>query len=141
MPSLPKGPEARDELTLSGRSLAVKFLLLLPLVAVFAAAVVPRRDPDLPGTEVVPALVLFATLVTVALLPPSLVRLIQGSSLAEALDRILVCPRRRGVMRVVAFVTEPRVLRRILDHLAASALRATQNRAPPPSTLPARVPS
>ena len=34
-------------------------------------------------------------------------------------------------MRVVAFITEPRVIRRILDHLAASARRAVQDRAPP----------
>ena len=44
----------------------------------------------------------------------------------------LVCPRCRGVMRVVAFITESRVIRRILEHLGASARRATQDRAPPP---------
>ncbi len=40
----------------------------------------------------------------------------------------LVCPRCRGVMRVVSFITQPRLIRRILDHLAG---RATQERAPP----------
>ena len=48
----------------------------------------------------------------------------------------LVCPRCRGVMRVVAFITEGRVISRILDHLdhiGASALRAPQDRAPPPA--------
>jgi len=34
-------------------------------------------------------------------------------------------------MRVVSFVTEGRVTRHILDHLCASARRATQDRAPP----------
>ena len=43
----------------------------------------------------------------------------------------LVCPRCQGVMRVVAFITERRVIRRILDHLGASARSAPQNRAPP----------
>ena len=36
-------------------------------------------------------------------------------------------------MRVVAFITESRVIRRILEHLGASARRATQDRAPPPT--------
>jgi hypothetical protein len=45
----------------------------------------------------------------------------------------LVCPRCQGVMRVVSFMTEGRVIRRILDHLGASARRATQDRAPPPA--------
>ena len=43
----------------------------------------------------------------------------------------LVCPRCQGVMRVVSFITEGRVIRRILDHLGASAHRAIQDRAPP----------
>lgn len=51
----------------------------------------------------------------------------------------LVCPRCQGVMRVVAFVTEPRVIRRILDHLAAPAPTPSQGRAPPPVALPAPV--
>jgi hypothetical protein len=38
----------------------------------------------------------------------------------------------QGVMRVVFFITEGRVIRRILNHLGASARRATQDRAPPP---------
>jgi hypothetical protein len=41
-------------------------------------------------------------------------------------------------MRVVSFITEGRVIRRILDHLGASARRATRDRAPPLAT--ARVP-
>src|SRR5450830_832068 len=45
----------------------------------------------------------------------------------------LVCPRCRGVIRVVSFIIEGRVIRRILDHLDASARRATQDRAPPPA--------
>ncbi|MGH9369715.1 MAG: transposase [Thermoanaerobaculia bacterium] len=45
----------------------------------------------------------------------------------------LVCPRCRGVMRVVSFITEPRLIRRILDHLDACARHATQDRAPPPA--------
>ena len=40
-------------------------------------------------------------------------------------------------MRVVAFITEGRVIRRILDHLDASARRVTEGRAPPPAALPA----
>lgn len=48
----------------------------------------------------------------------------------------LVCPRCRGVMRVVSFITERRVIRRILDHLGASARRAIQDRAPPPPAGP-----
>jgi len=40
----------------------------------------------------------------------------------------LVCPRCRGVMRVVSFITQPRLIRRILDHLAGCS---AQNRAPP----------
>ena len=51
----------------------------------------------------------------------------------------LVCPRCRGVMRVVAFITEPRVIRRILDHLAAPTPTPSQGRAPPPVALPAPV--
>ncbi len=49
----------------------------------------------------------------------------------------LVCPRCPGVLRVVAFITEGRVVRHILDHLCASARRVTQGRAPPPAALPA----
>jgi hypothetical protein len=45
----------------------------------------------------------------------------------------LVYPRCQGAMRVVAFITEGHVIRRILDHLGASALRATQDPAPPPA--------
>lgn len=37
----------------------------------------------------------------------------------------LVFPRCRGVLRVVAFITGRRVIRRILDHLGASASRSS----------------
>ncbi len=40
----------------------------------------------------------------------------------------LVCFRCPGVMRVVSFITQPRLIRRILEHLAG---RVTQERAPP----------
>ena len=68
---------------------------------------------------------------------PSLAALRRGW--AQLIRRVyeidpLVCPRCRGVMRVVAFITEGRVIRRILEHLGASARRATQDRAPPPAT-------
>ena len=43
----------------------------------------------------------------------------------------VVCPRCRGVMRVVFFVTERRFIRRILDPPGASARRAIQDRSPP----------
>ena len=67
---------------------------------------------------------------------PSLAALRRGW--AQLIRRVyeidpLVCPRCRGVMRVVAFITESRVIRRILEHLGASARRATQDRAPPPA--------
>jgi hypothetical protein len=69
---------------------------------------------------------------------PSLAALRRGW--ARLLRRVyetdpLVCPRCQGVMRVVAFITEGR----ILDHLGASAFRAPQDRAPP--LAPAAVPS
>ncbi len=41
---------------------------------------------------------------------------------------LLLCPRCQGVMRVFSFITQPRLIRRILEHLAG---RATQQRAPP----------
>ena len=58
-----------------------------------------------------------------------------GSQLLRRVYEIepLVCPRCQGVMRVVAFITDGRVIRRILDHINASARRATQDRAPPPA--------
>jgi hypothetical protein len=67
---------------------------------------------------------------------PSLAALRRGW--AQLIRRVyeidpLVCPRCRGVMRVVSFITEGRVIRRILEHLGASARRATQDRAPPPA--------
>ena len=54
---------------------------------------------------------------------PSLAALRRGW--AQLIRRVfevdpLVCPRCQGVMRVVAFITEPRVIRRFLDHLGAS---------------------
>jgi hypothetical protein len=65
---------------------------------------------------------------------PSLAALRRGW--AQLIRRVyevdpLVCPRCQGVMCVVAFITEPRVIRRILDHLGAPARRAVQDRAPP----------
>ena len=42
----------------------------------------------------------------------------------------LLCPRCRSLMRVVSVITEPGLIRRILDHLAH---RAEEGRAPPPS--------
>jgi Putative transposase/Transposase zinc-binding domain len=67
---------------------------------------------------------------------PSLAALRRGW--AQLLRRVyeiepLVCPRCQGVMRVVAFITDHRVIRRILDHVNASARRAPQDRASPPS--------
>jgi hypothetical protein len=50
-------------------------------------------------------------------------------------------PRCRGVTRGVAFVTEPRVTRRILDLPGASTRRTTQGRAPPLATAPLPIPS
>ena len=44
----------------------------------------------------------------------------------------LVCPRCRGVMRVVSFITQPRLIRRILEHLAG---RAAHERAPPAAAV------
>ena len=41
----------------------------------------------------------------------------------------LVCLRCHGVMSVVAFITEARVIRRILDHLGDSARRSPRGRA------------
>jgi hypothetical protein len=53
---------------------------------------------------------------------------------AEMLRRVyevdpLVCPRCGGEMRVVGFITEPGVIRRILDHLRK---RDRPSRSPPP---------
>ena len=42
----------------------------------------------------------------------------------------LVCPECGGEMRVVAFITDPPVIKKILDHLQE---RARAGRAPPPS--------
>jgi hypothetical protein len=60
--------------------------------------------------------------------PPS------DAALAEMLRRVyevdpLVCPRCGGEMRVVGFITEPGVIRRILDHLRK---RDRPSRSPPP---------
>ena len=48
----------------------------------------------------------------------------------------LVCPRCGGPMRIIAFITEPKVIHRILIHLAT---RATAERSPP--SLPQRHPT
>jgi hypothetical protein len=42
--------------------------------------------------------------------------------------------------RSPALITQPRVIRRILAHLAAPAPTPSQGRAPPPVVLPAHVP-
>jgi hypothetical protein len=39
-------------------------------------------------------------------------------------------------MRIVSFITEGRVIRRILDHLDASARRVIRDRAPPLAAAP-----
>ena len=44
----------------------------------------------------------------------------------------LICPRCQSKMRILAFITQPKVIKRILDHLKN---RATQTRAPPPAKL------
>lgn len=42
----------------------------------------------------------------------------------------LVCDRCGGQLRVIAFITQPRVIRKILDHIKK---RKGRNRAPPPA--------
>ena len=42
----------------------------------------------------------------------------------------LVCPRCRGPMRIIAFITGPRVIYKILRHLAA---KVPDSRSPPPA--------
>ena len=49
------------------------------------------------------------------------------------LNRSSVLAARASVLQVAAFITDGTVIRRILDHLNASARRATQDRAPPPT--------
>ena len=50
----------------------------------------------------------------------------------------LVCPRCKGTMRVVSFITQPAVIKRILDHLHRSS--HTRPRPPPaPSSHPPSV--
>ncbi len=70
---------------------------------------------------------------------PSLAALRRGW--AQLIRRVyevdpLVCPRCQGVMRVVAFITDGRVIRRIFDHLGVSARRAIQDRTPPLAAAP-----
>ena len=55
---------------------------------------------------------------------------------AELLRRIfevepLECPRCGQTMRIVAFITEPQVIDRILDHLHRTATARCRSRAPP----------
>ncbi len=57
---------------------------------------------------------------------------------AELLRRIfevdpLACPRCGQQMRIVAFITEPRVIDLILDHLCRTAVTKNRARAPPRS--------
>ena len=59
-------------------------------------------------------------------------------SWARLLKRIyeidpLICPRCEAVMRVISFITEPKVIRRILEHLSR---RSEKDRSPPTSALP-----
>ena len=59
---------------------------------------------------------------------------------AELLRRVyeidpLVCPRCGGEMRVISFITEPQVIRRILDHLEKKG--RTQRAPPVPAATPA----
>ncbi len=50
----------------------------------------------------------------------------------------LVCPKCGSQMKVIAFITEPRVIRRILDHLKK---KAHSKRAPPtPAAAPELAP-
>ena len=56
---------------------------------------------------------------------------------AELLRRIyevdpLACPRSAALMRIVAVITDPAVITRILVHRARSLERARQSRSPPP---------
>ncbi len=86
----------------------------------------PASQPPLPLASMSPSL---------AALRRGWARLIRRVYEVDSLLR----PRCLGVMRVVAFITEPRVIRRILDHLAAPAPTPSQGRAPPPVVLPAPV--
>ncbi len=59
-----------------------------------------------------------------------------GRRWAELLPRIfevgpLACPRYGEQMRIVAFITEPRIIDRILDHLRRTAPTRPRPRAPP----------
>ena len=59
---------------------------------------------------------------------------------AELIRRVyevdpLVCPRCKGAMRVISFITEPRLIRRILDHLVGAGL---SGRAPPRASVAVR---
>jgi hypothetical protein len=66
---------------------------------------------------------------------------------AELLRRIfeldpLCCPRCGEAMRIVAVITEPAVIDRILDHLRRTATPARRSRAPPGRrTAPRAAPS
>jgi hypothetical protein len=56
---------------------------------------------------------------------------------AELLRRLyevdpLACPRSAAPMRIVAVITDPAVITRILVHRARSAERAQRSRSPPP---------
>ncbi len=55
---------------------------------------------------------------------------------AELLRRIfevepLECPRCGQTMRIVSFITEPKAIDRILDHLRSTAAARCRSRAPP----------
>jgi hypothetical protein len=53
-------------------------------------------------------------------------------------DDVTICPRCTGPLRVIAFITDPSVTARILDHLdlVPDPLRITPARAPPDPELP-----
>lgn len=52
----------------------------------------------------------------------------------------LACPTCHGVMRIVAFITQPSVIDRILAHLRARATSAHAGARSPPSTRAASAP-
>ncbi len=63
---------------------------------------------------------------------------------AELLRRIfevepLECPRCGQTMRIVAFITEPQVIDRILDHLRRTVTARCRSRAPPQAARRARA--
>ena len=65
---------------------------------------------------------------------------------AELLRRIfevdpLACPRCRGLMRLVAVITDPAVITRILAHRARPRDHVPRSRSPPPRRRPSPTPT